>query len=547
MKGRTIFKTLKPYYFFILLALILFHIINNFVILKNDQSYPYHNVGRLVKNSQTVYNFIKGEFTVEPFKDFKYPLFFFVVPSFFYFIFGFSLFVATMTNSLFFPILILSVYGIGRKLHSKKSGLLAAFIVSFFPTFFGFSRVYTLDFALASIISMCIYCLLKTEYFTNKKFSLFFGLSMGLAAAIKQSFFIYIIGPFLLYLYHSFFFKHILNDKKSIIEKIKNVLLSFVISFFFALIWYVPALGSIISLTQFAILVGQDKSGVFGIPNVLFYLKLMAGTQILIFFFFLLVFAIFFFMFLSKRKNFLLLLWFFIPLIFYTFFLPFNQSGRFMLPVLPAAALMIAISILSIGSDIIKKMMVILIIFISFGQFFLISYFPEDYLIINKINHKFGLDQHPNIYFMPEKYGLFPPYTADAGLFHSIRYDWGIDKIINIINESLGNNQTKVVQVETFNQIVSMPLQYFFEINGYNNVKIKDSERTPPDEPFGNPDFVILTNMSKMSDVTGGDCLVNINAAIKKFEGRTDYRMVTNLTLPDNTLMYVYVLSKPIK
>jgi 4-amino-4-deoxy-L-arabinose transferase-like glycosyltransferase len=125
------------------------------------------------------------------------------VTSPFYGIFGLSPDVAVMTNIIFLIILLFSVYGIGKYMFSREAGLLAALLISFFPIVHGLSRSFLNDFPLTAMVALSIFLMLKTENFTNKRNSIFFGVSMGLGVMTKDIYPVFLIGPLIYYMYKS--------------------------------------------------------------------------------------------------------------------------------------------------------------------------------------------------------------------------------------------------------------------------------------------------------------------------------------------------------
>lgn len=170
---------------------------NNFIIVSIDEITP---VCRNAPWFSYTINFYR-----EPMRILKlfyteqsrsyYPPFFMLFPIPFLWLFGETLNVAIMSNIVYFSILIFSVYGIGRHVHSKKAGLLAAFIVSMFPSIYGFSRMFWMDFPLTSVVALSIFLLLKTELFTSRKYSILLGVVTGVGMLVKWTFVAYLLPP----------------------------------------------------------------------------------------------------------------------------------------------------------------------------------------------------------------------------------------------------------------------------------------------------------------------------------------------------------------
>jgi 4-amino-4-deoxy-L-arabinose transferase-like glycosyltransferase len=106
----------------------------------------------------------------------------------FFSVFGVSHDIAILANQAFFLILIFSTFGLGKILFDRKTGLLAAFLITFYPGVVGFSRVYMLEFPILAISTACVYLLIKSEGFKNFKYSLYFGFAFALGELIRPRF-----------------------------------------------------------------------------------------------------------------------------------------------------------------------------------------------------------------------------------------------------------------------------------------------------------------------------------------------------------------------
>ena len=70
---------------------------------------------------------------------------------------GFSTDNAVVPNSIFLAVLILSTYGIGNRLFSRKTGLLAAFLISCYPFLAYSSRQCMIGTALTAAVTFSYY------------------------------------------------------------------------------------------------------------------------------------------------------------------------------------------------------------------------------------------------------------------------------------------------------------------------------------------------------------------------------------------------------
>jgi 4-amino-4-deoxy-L-arabinose transferase-like glycosyltransferase len=112
-----------------------------------------------------------------------------------YTLFGKSPDTALAVNLLAFTVLILSVYGLGARLASPWSGLLAAFFASTSPPLVSMSRVFYVDFCHAALVATALYLLVRSHGFSLRRPSLAFGAVAGLGLLCRPFFPMFIIGP----------------------------------------------------------------------------------------------------------------------------------------------------------------------------------------------------------------------------------------------------------------------------------------------------------------------------------------------------------------
>jgi 4-amino-4-deoxy-L-arabinose transferase-like glycosyltransferase len=358
--------------------------------------------------------------------DHPYPPLFFLASVPICLIWGNSLKVLAMSNLTFFAILIFSVYKTGEKLFNKKVGLLATFMTAMSPLVFGPSRMFLLEFASAAMIMPGIHLLIATEYFSNRKYSVLFGLSIGLGMLTRETFFIFLLGPTIYILYEAFSKPGAEKRKKTI-----NLLISLVIGSILSLPYYLKNL-SYYFMGDFRegflsfwgrIICLREPFGWEGIVTMLFFLliailisrihkfRARGYTKILVWFFifilagfcwsdkkvilkltwyalnlkdqiglpFLIVFLLClpYFLRSGKNKGFLLS-WIIVPYCFFTF--PFfydsfiRWQSRFTIPYLPAIALISASCILNIKNKISRTTIIYAILILGVIHFFNLSF-----------------------------------------------------------------------------------------------------------------------------------------------------------------------------
>ena len=98
-------------------------------------------------------------------------------------------------NVIYFILLLVGVYGIGRRCHSRGAGLLAASLVSLMPAVYGGWRTLGLDFPAMCVTPPAILMLMRCQGFCRLGASMTFGLVAGLAILIKVQCAFFIVPP----------------------------------------------------------------------------------------------------------------------------------------------------------------------------------------------------------------------------------------------------------------------------------------------------------------------------------------------------------------
>lgn len=377
------------YIYFLITVITVFYLINNFIWLKLNV-YPHgpDEFSHLLI-AQNFYNgIISGqiEYLIKLFKSSTnaiWPPFFHFTAAVSCFVSGASHISSLIINLLYLLILLFSVYSIGCKLYNKKVGILAVLLISLYPMVFRYSRFFGLDFAQMSIVCFSICFLIYTEYFSNRKFSILFGISIGLGMLIKWAFVLFLAGPLVCIILQAVFLRAKRNIRLHTVSV--NMFLSLLIGTLILLTWYLPSHAAVVTrLKMFFWTIVYHHSGkllmpeisvISGIVQIFDYLRLLVNEQISFFFFLVFILAVPFFF--RKRFNKLFLIsWYIFPYIALS--LSSYKEGRFMLSSLPAIALISAAGLQEMFSYkfnyFLKHLFCALIIFLGLMQFFDVSY-----------------------------------------------------------------------------------------------------------------------------------------------------------------------------
>ncbi|HUS71188.1 MAG TPA: glycosyltransferase family 39 protein [Anaerolineae bacterium] len=157
-------------------------------------------------------------------------------------LFGRSTDVATMVNAIYMAVLLGSTYAVGRKVFDRNVGLLAAFVLSTFPMIYAMSRYFFLDFALTAMVALNIALLLYTENFERKGYSLLYGLTFGLGMLVKWTFVVFAVPAALLVLLRSPLARSAVRKLGSLRVDMQWAVTSVLISLAATLLWYLPNL-----------------------------------------------------------------------------------------------------------------------------------------------------------------------------------------------------------------------------------------------------------------------------------------------------------------
>ncbi len=335
--------------------------------------------------------------SVESFYPPLYHLF--LVPVFA--LFGFSADNAVILNSFFLAVTLLSIYGIGKRLYDRNTGLFAAFLFACYPFPAYSSRQCLIGMMLTGMVALTYYLFLRSNRFEDRRFSLLFALSYAAGLLVKWTFFLYLLPAVILglwgrtqcgfaaharlwlfYLGLVFatmvlpFLLFILAQGKWIVLGLEGVLVA-------ALVRHYPRVGlspakliHVLTLTLVSLWVcfpwyahnlmkmakGMAK---FGFPDTVlkgamewplpiwgFYLE-AAGRQMGMPL--LLLFAVGAIAFVTRKKHFNIMLFAWIAFTFIAFTFINNKGVRYTMPMLPAAALVSAVFLFSIVNTRVRR------------------------------------------------------------------------------------------------------------------------------------------------------------------------------------------------
>jgi 4-amino-4-deoxy-L-arabinose transferase-like glycosyltransferase len=344
---------------------------------------------------------------------------------------------ATLVNVIYIALLLWATYAIGTRLFDRNVGLLSAFVVSAFPMIYGMSRYFYIDFALTAMVTLNIALLLRTEEFERRDYSVLYGLSFGLGMLVKWTFVVFTIPPALLVLFRSSWIRSLVRRRLLLRVDTRWALVSVLVSLVAILSWYLPNLATarqmflglwllpvswlLVAATLYAVsrpsgpianlsaalMVGVCTAGIWYLPRIDFirefllvaygkpkgtfwgfvpYLRYLADEQLSAFYVGVLILAVVIVV-LRRRhdirasgtRNWLasnygaIVLWVVLP--YFVFSIRTSTiHSRYIMPVLPALALVIGNGLLSIAGRKLKTALLALVVSVALIQFFALSY-----------------------------------------------------------------------------------------------------------------------------------------------------------------------------
>jgi len=445
-------------------------LINNFIWLKKDITYFTYDSHRHFLASLRMFEIFKNFscHAIPPSIDtiYLHPPFVTILTALFYFLFGISQDIALITNNaIFMGILIFAIYKIGLKIADTKTALLAAFIVSMYPVVFNQLKVYMLDLPLAAMVTLAVYFLFCCDNFKNFKYSVFFGISAGLGMLTKDTFFLFLIGPWSYVVIKSIF---VLRQKSHNFKKYAGHLvlsgtLIVLISFPYYLSKIFILLGKLYPGYVRTWPVSTPELNLFleKVRALLWYLWGFINWQASFFLFLIFLIGLFFFS-VSKIKNkgifisWILVSWLFIGYFRYAIGFNMEVTGvRYTMPILPALALISAFGITHMRVKRISVFLTYAVVIFGILQLFFVSYpvkisgFPTQIFLPVKL--PWGIDRYR---LFPEKIVLlnFEGWAVSGRSVDSYPknlrgYFLANEEIFKTINSSKGDLKTVSVFV----------------------------------------------------------------------------------------------------
>jgi len=363
----------------LLIALLIFHIVNNIIFIsiyplaEGKDSYAhitaFNNFCQIIENGKLNPFYVQGKSLLHNlvFVVIDYPPFFYFSAFIFKLLFGgFPINAPILISTFYLLILLGAVYSIGERIN-PETGIIAAFVCGMYPLIFLPSRHFNLELMLCAIIAVAVLILLRTNYFADRKSSILLGVIIGFGMLTKQTFLIYIAGPFLVYVIYSF------KNHPELIKKQKILNLIICAGFFLGIsaLFYLnkDIYKSIFDRAGFLGAISNDN--LFSFDHLSYYFKSLRHTIGL---FFTVVFlgALFFIKGIRNPLKWILVAWVCLPLTFLTFVI--LKYGEYTIAYLPAIALISAAAIANIRGKKLKFFLIGMVFFLGMLNYYNLTY-----------------------------------------------------------------------------------------------------------------------------------------------------------------------------
>jgi len=451
----------------IVLSVLLFLIgTTNYCLLYKDTMPPFHDANVCYSSSCEYYNYFIHGLNPAHIKAFFshinfYPPLYMLVPIPFYLLSVPNHDIMAMVNIIYLILLAWSIYKLGNFVFNKPCGLFAVVIAFTFPAIIGFSRITHINIALTAILTLNIYILLRADCFSSRKLSIAAGIIAGIGFWFSSKYTVYFIAPALLYLLYSLFAGESGSKvfKKS---RIINSILFVAIATLFFSIYYVPVLIYRLSCVPDAL--GRagalQLSGVFTnfqldrlLSRAFEYIGLLSPL-ILIPNLVLLFLATIVLMpaLLKQRKGLICLSWFLSAFFMLSLIAGFiTVQPRFLLPILPLAAVLIAGLLLRIDK-------LFKLYFSRISTVLIIVLF----IIILGADYIFFLKQHP----YPQNAGELLGNRVQYGLLHAVDKETPVAGLFDFLDIELAGSDDKRIIVALFedgNDTAPLTIELIYE------------------------------------------------------------------------------------
>ncbi len=178
-------------------------------------------------------------FAAVTFPDYRTPAIYIATLPFLH-LFGIDMDGAQMLNVALLPLTILVTYFLGKRVAGSTVGLLAAALVGFLPMMAAMARLYYVEILLTVVVAFNMLALFRTDRFTDRPWSLIWGVSLGVGLLVKWTLPMYLLIPVIWVIWQS----ELLHDQiawlRSPTVHLKALAIALAVGMAIALLWFWP-------------------------------------------------------------------------------------------------------------------------------------------------------------------------------------------------------------------------------------------------------------------------------------------------------------------
>ena len=183
-------------------------------------------------------------FTAFTYPQYRTPALFIATQPF-YWLFGVDMDSAQLVNVVTLAALIWICYELGRYAGGRGVGLMSALLVGLLPMVMAMARLFYTELPLAALVALNLLALAKSEDFRRRGWSIAWGVSLGIGMLVKWALPIYTLLPTLWVLWRAGLFSASLESLRHLRVDRRALLIASGVSLAGTLIWCLPNLGQL--------------------------------------------------------------------------------------------------------------------------------------------------------------------------------------------------------------------------------------------------------------------------------------------------------------
>lgn len=270
-------------------------------------------------------------------------------------------------NYFFFLIALYFINKICIEIKDKQTGIIAMILFALTPAVYGASRQYGHhDYHIMCISILNIYALIRTDYFINRKWSVFYGISVGVGLLAKDAFLAYFFVPYMYFVIKS------LMEKANRRQKIINIITTILTGSLIAGCHYFN-LDVIVKILKDPLV--ESHYSLFSFEGIRIFTTGL--SEYLLSFPIFLLFLISVFLYILKYKNikykYIIFLWFITPWIV-LMLMRHHKQPDYGLGLIPPIIIIVSLYISNIKNILYKKILSIVLVIVCLLQYISFSY-----------------------------------------------------------------------------------------------------------------------------------------------------------------------------